>query len=480
MARKRRRGKRSKRQEDFVLPGLLGLVLGGSLLIFGVGQCPRSSWRALDSTTIQGSLVPKSGARGDSSRQCSESNPSRAEVRLYLDTSQPMGGFLGSGEQGNLFRSWFKRTQVELFQAYEGNLAWYRVDQGAAPLGAGPLGAEPRLESEQEFQGGSSNLNCAVEQIREGLVGGTLDGAALVTDLVPTRQINGAVALIESLRPLLEDPRMRSGALDLGLFSVRIPYRGVSAGGSCRRPGAGEPGCWFSEDDQTWRPLTTMARRPLHVLVIGRSGRSPQAAQAESRVHQVGMGLREFAESLGSTEYHWELLSSGLRAHPAELECRAEEEQHALWIDESSAFRCQQEAKVPVTCTVSYAASGIPGLPESLRIDRWQASWQDLYLRAIPGSEDRPGLGLEIDCAAIRGRPPEGDLTLRLGLSGRWSSDLASWSTHSDSAESDLDKTLELVSFLEGVRPGAFELEPEGPVLKTLSRPSGDDPEPEP
>lgn len=274
---------------------------------------------------------------------------------------------------------------------------------------------------------------------------------------------------------------MRSGALDLGLFSVRIPYRGVSAGGSCRRPPAGGPGCWLSEDDQTWRPLTTMARRPLHVLVIGRSGRSPQAGPAESRVHQVGIGLREFAESLGSTESHWELLSSGLRAQPAELECVTEEEQRALWIDEGSAYRCQQEAKVTLTCSVGYASPEAPGLPEHLRVDRWQATWSDRYLRERPGPEDGTGLGLEVDCAAIRDRPPEKDLVLALGLSGRWSSSLASWSTHSDSAEADLDKTLELVSFLDGVRPGAIGFEPEGPVLKALSRPSGDDlPEPEP
>ncbi len=387
------------------------------------------------------------------------------DLSLYLDVSQPMGGFLppaSRAQELSGFRAVVQLTQDHLMSVAGGGAT--RVQWFGVAADADPLPGAPRLERSL-FRGRETRLDRALERLRRSLTEGKVAAAALVTDLNASDGLTGALGALRPLSAWVESPEVRSGAFHLGLLGVRAPYWGVPGHGCAAH---GDLGCWFSERRNAYLPLSRVAQAPFYVLVMGRG---------QEAVTEIGERLRRGAENLG-LKPQWELLSAPPSA-TAQGKCQLAEtghdgespQQSALARDASGSWQCVQDDRIELSCELP---------PEiALAAPRLEASWHEPGVE-LPKAEaaaagdpsgsggPRPRLRLILHCEQLRDHPPAGPLSLRAvgfqpPIPARW----ASWTSVTDEREEDLDKTPGLAYFVDRIRlrPGAVEVR-SSPLLR--------------
>ncbi len=451
--------------KDWILLAILGGVVALGLGIWVI-RCsgPGSRYERLRSLELQATVRP-AGEVGEELPADTRLSGDGRNLRLYLDVSESMAGYLPAtereGEAG--FRTVVHLVPDHLLRLYGPieSVDWVAVDDELQLLAD-----EPRFRT-SEFRGGETYLDLAVAEGIRKLRSGEVEAVAVITDLVATREVSGALGLYNAIREWLRSPEVRGGQLDLGLLAVRVPFRGV-ANGKCQA--ADGLGCWYSERGRAWRSLAAPVKRPFYILILGRSGLEEAADKPEaSLVHRAGMALLE--DVLGF-EARWEMLTRVARPFPVVVHCKvgdiAGKEQYALLRDPEARYRCQQDQRVLFACDLvqSSGESGAP--PVKLKPTAARVSWPEgLAEVRLDGGRIR----MEVDCRELRRQRPEEALrfTALQAEAVEPSAGWAEWSVESDEFEEQLDRTLQLRHFVAGTRPDSFEVQVEQPLLGGIS-----------
>ena len=367
-------------------------------------------------------------------------------LAVYLDVSEPMGGFLPPSSQpsaASAFRSVVLNVVPEQLARVSGSsgspLEWSFVATNPEAV------ERPRTLTRGVFNGGESRLNEAATEILRGFDEGRLEAAVLITDLVATDELTGAMGVALPLSDRMSSGSVRKGEFHLGLLGIQAPYWGAES--KYCAPVARDLGCWFSEQAQRYKPLTQRATVPFYVLIMGRNFET---------VQEIGEGIRTGAAKLEGLKPQWEVLTEVVRERQlGEVMCTAhraggrQEPQFALVQQEDRSVRCQREDEVEILCP----------LPDGARFEPRKAttSWPGVGA-AFEGKD----IVLNVDCGALRASIPSGGLTVKVegpptlnGDTSQWQS----WSSESDEREEDLGRTLQLISFLDKVRPKPERLE---------------------
>ncbi|HEY0783065.1 MAG TPA: hypothetical protein VGE98_11455, partial [Thermoanaerobaculia bacterium] len=244
---------------------------------------------------------------------------------------------------------------------------------------------------------------------------------------------------------------VRNQSFHAGLLGVRASYFGVATKPTQHCPAPPGTRCWFSEQEQAWRPLPQAVKVPFYVLVLGRS---------EGEVRAIGEHLLATARGR-HLDARWELLSAGAARRTFAAPCRLAQPgetgaQFILARGADGLFDCLRGEPVEIRCSLPAEAR----LPNPTLAATWRQTRAELR-----GAE----AVATVDCGALRDEPPQSDLSLTLlgsrndGPGALWDG----WSTETDGTAASLGRTLELASFLEKVRPhpNGFELT-SGPLLK--------------
>ena len=381
------------------------------------------------------------------------------DLALYLDVSQPVGGFLPPASRGQDFSGF--RAVVQLVQDHlvsVAGTAGSRVRWLSVAGDAAPLASMPRLDR-RLFNGRETRLDRALERMTSSLASGAVRAAALITDLNASDGLTGAMGAARPLTAWMETSGVRSGAMHAGLLGVRASYWGVPGQG-CTADG--ELRCWFSERRNAYRPLSRVAQAPFYVLVLGR-GREV--------VEEIGLRVRKGAESLGLRP-QWELLSAASLPRAVAGSCRLTEGGHPdspqlALARQGDRWQCVQGDPVELTCDLpAEAALDHPRLTTS-----WAPPGAAARLAGEPGGHHAgsPRVTVTLDCDRLRDLPPSGELSLRLDgaplptAGGPWEG----WTSASDEREEDLGRTPQLAYFVDKIRLRPSRLAvTSGPLLR--------------
>ncbi|MCB1035444.1 MAG: hypothetical protein KDD47_16595 [Acidobacteria bacterium] len=443
-----------------ILGGIAALGLG-LYLAWGGGSEPK--FERVQSLELDAVLTPTRDATDGVDASVAGTETAR-RLRIYVDVSESMAGYLDPAAGTSGFRAVSLLVPDHLLRLYGPieSVRWTAVDDALHELGEAPA-FRPG-----DFRGAETYLDLAVEEGFGLLAEGKIEAFALITDLVATREVSGALGLYNAIREWLLASGVRNGDLEFGLLGVKVPFRGV-ANGKCQQ--AGDLGCWFSERSRAWRPLSEVVSRPFYVLVFGRSGFGERTGDAgESLVQQAGAALLKDTGRLGF-ESHWELLTRLARPQPAVLRCGAEgedgKEQFALLRKPSGRFRCQQDQQVFFRCGLDpLPSSHSDPLPVKFALTAAILSWEkDLISTMVEnGSVD-----LELDCGRVREQAPAEPLVFTSLVAApetpEDSDPWTEWSVESDEQEAFLDRTLQLRHFVAGTRPARYEVQVEDPLL---------------
>lgn len=385
-------------------------------------------------------------------------------VGIYLDISEPMAGYLSPAddtEQQGL-QSVVQLIPDHLLTLYGPveRLEWLEFDQQVHPARL-----EPRF-GENVFLGAETFLDQAIDHGLKRLASGESHAFAVVSDLVATHSGTGAVGLLSVLGPWIRGEAVRSGAYDIGLIGIRVPFRGVH-NGKCKMNAP--LGCWFSERNPGWRPLIAKVDRPLYVLVLGKRVIDSGARSTdESLVDRVGEALRTDVEGIGM-EAQWQLLSAGARDRDAELVCSARSpegassgKQRSLRHRRNGEYRCLQEKTVWIDCSLNLESKEWMG--SAVRLQEATTSWGDPW---VESSVENGEIRLGIHCAAVQQEAPPGPLMFERLVAGVDESQemWTSWSVEGDHREDQLDRTLQLRHFVAATQPERFQVRPLEPLL---------------
>ncbi len=381
------------------------------------------------------------------------------DLEIYLDISEPIQGFLPpptASQEFSGFRSLVNQVPDNLVSIAGGtksSVSWFFV--ASKPDGPYP---KPNSIIRDLFQGSESRIDKALSQIISKLDGGNTEMAALVTDLIATDELVGAMGAAKALSDWgQKSDQVRRGDLAIGLLGARGSYWGVYRKKKTCVP-TREIGCWLSEQAQQWHPLTHhLVKKPFYILILGRD---------LDNVDRVGKALLEGAKGSG-LEAHWELLSGESKSRTQKgLNCRASkadapgQDQFALLRDNNGYFQCQRAETVALTCDIPAG-----GRADSLKP---RASWTGIRTDLREGK-----VILAIDCGQIRSTPPTTDLSITIEgePEGRWSDVWKEWSAETDERQEDLERTLGLKKFIEKVwlRPDRIRMI-SSPILKVKTQ----------
>ena len=220
-------------------------------------------------------------------------------LAVYLDVSSPMSGFVpppgmesdsGSVPGGEL-RPVAQWIPDQLVRAYPGvPIQWYSVAEAVEQMGQRPI------IQRDIFTGTQSRLNLAVDSILTHLRTGRSEGAAIITDLMGTGELIGALAVAQYLIPWLASEERRGNDFRFALIGVRGTYWGAFPS-YCPRQG-GPLGCWFSESIGDWKPRL---KRPVVSAVLCLVVRTQRrGAQRDSPVDYAGRCQLGHRDGLGA------------------------------------------------------------------------------------------------------------------------------------------------------------------------------------
>ncbi|HEV3458843.1 MAG TPA: hypothetical protein VHG32_20010, partial [Thermoanaerobaculia bacterium] len=261
------------------------------------------------------------------------SGAKEGDLEIYLDVSQPFGGFLPPAshrKEPSGFRSVVHIVQNHLDSvagSASSRLRWFTF---AAEVVALP--GAPRLER-RLFNGRQTRLDLALERMTRGVSAGKVRVAALITDLNASEDEIGAMGAARPLRAWMESPRVRGGELHAGLLGVRAAYWGVSGTGC---PASGELGCWYSEHLKAYLALHRRAQAPFYVLLLGRDRQTVEDVAGQIQQETARLKLQA----------QWELLSAASLQKKVAATCslrdgeRTAEDQYALARHTDGAWEC--------------------------------------------------------------------------------------------------------------------------------------------
>lgn len=413
-----------------VTASLLALLL---VLALSARSCSSDNESIRDFSVVW-SVKPIWNGSARPSAQKGEVSNKNHSLAIYLDVSQPIGGFLpppARQQELSALRSllyWVPDHLVRVSGSTASRVQWHGVSSDVVTI------ERPDRIDRQLFVGEETRLNLAIAAMIAGLKRREVEAAALVTDLIATEELTGAMGAAQALSDWLDSPEVRGGRFHLGLLGVRAPYWGVS---SRNCPATGELGCWYSEQARQFRPLSESVKIPLYVLILGSS---------QQAVEEMGQGLLSDARSLGF-EVRWELLTRasetkklGPTSCHAHEPGRPEQRQSALFRTREGLSRCLQGDEVELICQ-------LPGL--DLTTSGVRSSWSSVTAEFKEGQ-----LVALLDCDAMREERPARDLILEIeGIPRRESEDpWNEWSTETDELEQKIGRTLQLKYFLEKVR----------------------------
>lgn len=419
-------------------------VIGGALLLVVLllvlfrGSEPGP--KPLESFSLEWKASPLWGVglEGVTSQQAADHAAEKpSEIAIYLDVSSPMGGFIPPETQqeglSGLRTAVHSAADSLVHRAGRSStvLRWVPVSGGVhAPI------ARPKLLDRALFGGTSSRLDLAASRILEGFRKGRLEAAVVVTDLIATEEVIGAMGAGKALGDWMESPQVRSGELHLAVVGVRADYWGFTSA-SCPADPASGLGCRFSEQAHEPRKLTQVAKIPFYLLVFTHG---MQVAE------DIAKDLEADFKKL-DLEVKWELLTRSSSVADTSSSCLAHklgapsESQFALSRGTDNSYRCQRNEKLEISCNLPL---DVPLTPESA-----STSWPEASSRLEGGK-----LKVVLDCKALASASPQSDLRFKVeGPSPKASTSIwTDWTSSTDELESDVGRTLQLEQFMDKVR----------------------------
>lgn len=379
-----------------------------------------------------------------------------ARLAIYLDLSSPMSGFVPppgveadtEGVAGGELRTVAQLIPDHLGRVYPGvPLQWH----GVADL----VDALPRYPVFRRdiFTGTESRLSLAIEEVLSDLRTGRSQGGAIITDLVGTGELTGALDVARYLVQWLASAERRESDFHFGLIGVRGTYWGAFHSTHCP-PADGRLGCWYSERMPGWKPrLRAPVGVPFYVLLFGRG--------AEALNEIAGSVLRD-ADSQG-IEAVWELLTA---AGSEELEVSFEvlpeggepgSKQYTLGRDTDDGTYCCYPSGGTVELRGTFA-DGSRFSPADASLASGRTGTPSPFTVALQGER----LEVRVDCDAVR--ESDSNPALLLSVAGTleppdrpsWEE----WSTPDDNTPEHPGATLQLRYFVEETRvaPSSYRI----------------------
>lgn len=380
-----------------------------------------------------------------------------ARLAIYLDLSSPMSGFVPppgveadtEGVAGGELRTVAQLIPDHLGRVYPGvPLQWHGV--------ADIVDALPRYPVFQRdiFTGTDSRLSLAIEEILSDLRTGRSQGGAIITDLVGTGELTGALDVARYLVPWLASAERRAGDFHFGLIGVKGTYWGAFHSTRCP-PADDMLGCWYSERMPGWKPrLRAPAAVPFYVLLFGRSAEA---------LNEIAGSVQRDADSQG-IEAVWELLTAA-GSEEARVDVAFDvlpeggepgDEQYTLWRTSDGTYGCYPSGGIVELRGTFAGGSRFSPTDASLASGRTGAP--SPFTVALEG--DR--LDVRVDCDAVResdSNPP-----LLLSVAGTMEPpdrpSWEEWSTPDDNTPEHPGATLQLRYFLEETRvaPSSYRI----------------------
>ena len=379
-------------------------------------------------------------------------------LAIYLDLSSPMSGFVpppGGGEDagvvaGGELRAVAQWVPDHLGRVYPGvPLGWHGVAEGVEALPQYPVFRR------DIFSGTESRLSLAIEEIIADLRTGRAEGGAIITDLVGTGELTGALDVARYLVPWLTSAERRAGDFHFGLIGVRGSYWGAFH--STRCPRAGDAlGCWFSERMPGWKPrLQAPVDVPFYILLFGLSAEA---------LNEVAASVQRDAASQ-EIEAVWELLTAAGSEQPrveVAFEAFPEggspgEDQYALWRQDGGTYGCYPSGGT-VELRGTFAA-GSRFSPMDASVGLGPTGTPSPFTVELDGER----LEVRVDCDAVLELDPVP--ALRLSIRGTMEPpDRPSWddwSTPDDNTAEHPGATLQLRYFVEETRvePASYRID---------------------
>ena len=377
-------------------------------------------------------------------------------LAIYLDLSSPMSGFVPppgveeAGVAGGELRTVAQWTPDHLGRVYPGvPLQWHGVAESVESLPQYPIFRR------DIFTGTESRLSLAIEEILADLRTGRAHGGAIITDLVGTGELTGALDVARYLVPWLASAERREGDFHFGLIGVRGTYWGAFHRTLCP-PADGRLGCWYSERMPGWKPrLQTPVGVPFYVLLFGRSAEA---------LNEIAGSVQRDADSQ-EIEVVWELLTvAGSEQPRVEVTFEAVPEggeprdpQYALWRDASTGtYGCHTGDTVELWGTFARESRFSP---TEASLAPWAGGTPSPFALEFDGER----LVVQVDCDAVR--ELDSAPALRLNIRGlmrpparpRWED----WSTPDDNTAEHPGSTLQLRYFVEETRvePASYRID---------------------
>jgi len=310
------------------------------------------------------------------------------------------------------------------------------------------------------FNGNESRLDHAIEYVTEGLLNGTFQGAALVSDLIATTDdIIGAAALLPILNNSTIKAYYNSGKIDIAILGIKVDYWGVHIG-ACQT--SSDPlGCEFNDFEDRYQKLNNVVKRPIYILIMG--WRSPKETFVNNAVDKMGSLLYEDLRSEGIEVKH-ETITQG----------QLESQENFNWYPsykEGSGYQTVGLSNEGYYCKDSEEHSVTGGFSDSLiSIIEIELRGFENLLRATMDEINTTQVNIEIDCKSLREKIQENQSEFCDSASNKLIGKVeyseedkwADWSSVSHKS----DQTPGLKPLINGIRPSHYEvlIEPAPPL----------------
>ena len=378
----------------------------------------------------------------------------RSRITVYTDVSSPLGGFLPlsgrGGQETSTLTTLAQLTGEHLLRQYGGggvSIDWRGVGHGLSDL------KPPRSLSRKDFDGRSTRLELALNEIFVDFRSGRAEVAAIVTDLMATDKIAGPLAVAPQIADWLATEDVHSGEFHLALLGVRADYWGVTHLQAC--PERGGLGCWYSERNGEYRRLEGIEELPLYVVLAGRG---------RERLEDVAESIYSDLERL-ELEAQWELVTAASEAGVTNVTCSASEPggsgepgRQFVLLEEEGGHSCARSAPVELACRLDNgmdltAASVIQGtVPPDLEPDQLWEPLPDVFSVGAAGGQ----LEVTVDCSALfswQPRPESSPREIRFDVVAKTppSEESDSWEGWSSTLE-EMGRTVQLTYFVDRLR----------------------------
>ncbi len=454
----RRRATGNRRQG---VPGARTRVVCTIVLAMGLTVCgpdtPPGPGAIDEPFSVEASIYPE-WREAPSPEPVEQEQPAPGESRsltIYLDMSRPMAGFLPFGPASppregaggtNEFRAVAQWVPDHLTRVYAtAALRWRGVGRDIRDLSE-----YPRFERNL-FDATASRLDLAIQEALMDLRSGRSEGAALISDLLGTGELTGALAVSRYFEGWLNSEGVRTSQFHLGLVGVQASYWGGTSSNCPPRNGIG---CWYSERGRGWRRLDDVAVAPFYVLLIGRSAESLSTILESIESDAANTGIETVSE----------LLTASTRPQTAPFTCVAHDpaseersRQYALHrAAQSGEYSCVRSDLVRLSCDF-----GGGFVPTAVGSGAQQTTIPDGF--AVAPSFVAGQVEIDADCGTLRDQEPLPDLALEFegNMIGAGAPPWSEWSIETDDVSEFPGKTLQLRYFIEEVRllPDAYRAE---------------------